>query len=643
MRTRIARGLLAAALFVGLLSGAYVAAAAAQETGLSVQDVVTTGYPTVSFKVGLPPLLTSGTDRPTFAVTENGRAVAGVKSEALTGPEAAAHVVLVIDTSGSMAGKPLEDAKAAARRFVESLGPDARVAIVAFSDAPRVVADFTSKRATLTAAIGTLAAKGETALYDALVRAAGLLPATSSGQRSIVVLSDGGDTVSTGNLVSARAAVVEAAAPVYAVALPSKESNAGALATLTGSSGGRLVSAAGSAKLTGLFESIASEIRNSWSVSYASDEPRTKDIELVVTATAGGETKSSTIAFSNPRYNQTGPRSVGALTVQKAVENPALAGAIALLVFVSAALLLGATLLMLVRGRANLDQLKYYDQLHAEAVVGPETGGAADQVRSRVVDAVGVVAGKRGLTVLMTHRLEAAGLPLRAAEYMTLHIVIVVLSGAVVQVLTANMLISLIVVAVTTAGPLIGLSLAVSSRRARFEAQLPDILNMISGSLRGGWGIQQALALVVQQAGPPAAPEFRRVDAETRLGMPLEQSLQRMSDRLGSADFHAAVTAISIQREVGGNLAAVLDIVAATIRERAALRRHVSSLTAESRLSAYILVALPFLILGVLLAIRPGYLLPLFTTTLGLGIGAFGIALLIVGIVWITQASKVEV
>jgi len=221
--------------------------------------------------------------------------------------------------------------------------------------------------------------------------------------------------------------------------------------------------------------------------------------------------------------------------------------------------------------------------------------------------------------------------------------VVVAVSGAVVELLTGSLLWSLVVVLLATLVPIIGLGLAISSRRTRFEAQLPDVLNMVAGSLRGGWGIQQALGLVVQQAAPPAAPEFKRVEAETRLGMPLEQSLQRMADRFESADFQSAVTAISIQREVGGNLAAVLDIVATTIRDRAALTRHVSSLTAESRLSAYILIALPFLILGVLLVVRPTYLQPLLTTPVGWGIAAVGLSLLAIGVVWISKVSKVEV
>jgi len=617
--------------------------AVAQNTGLSVYDVATTGYPTVEFKVGLPPLLTSGGGEPQFTVKENGRPVTDVKAKALTGPANAAHVILLIDTSGSMTGKPMDDAKAAARAFIQSLGPDAQVAVVSFANSPRTVTGFTSSRPALDAAIASLNAKGSTAVYDAIVSAAGLMPATAAGQRAIVLLSDGGDTVSSADFETARSAVVDAGAPVYAVDLRSKEDNPQALQAIADGSGGRLVSVAQSSELSGLFASIASEIRNAWLMSYTSGKPHTKDIELEVSASAAGEVKVATVAFPNPVYATAGPTPASDVTVAKVTADPVLFATIAGLIFVSMALLVGAALLLLVRGKANLGQLQYYDQLHAEAVAGTDTGGPADQVASRIVDAVGHAAGKRGITALVAHRLELAGLPLRAAEYMTIHIVVVALSGAVVELLTGSLLWSLVVVLLATLGPIVGLGLAISSRRKRFEAQLPDVLNMIAGSLRGGWGIQQALGLVVQQAAPPAAPEFKRVEAETRLGMPLEQSLQRMADRFESADFQSAVTAISIQREVGGNLAAVLDIVATTIRDRAALTRHVSSLTAESRLSAYILIALPFLILGVLLVVRPTYLQPLLTTPVGWGIAAVGLSLLAIGVVWISKVSKVEV
>jgi len=639
MKKLVAIALLAAALVVSMLP----VVAAAQETALAVHDIVTSDYPTVTFKVGLPPLLTAGTAEPQFSVKENGRAITGVKARALTGASAAANVVLLIDTSGSMAGKPLGDAKTAAGRFIGSVGPDARIAVIAFSDSPHVMTDFTSDKDALDAAVSSLRASGETALYDGLVSASRLMPSTAPGQRGIVLLSDGGDTVSSAGFEVAQAAIAEAGAPVYAVALQSKDANPKALAAIAESSGGRMASVAGSSQLAGLFESIASEIRNAWMVQYTSEKPRTKDIEIEVGVSAAGDTKTCVVAFSNPAYATAGPRETTGPTVAEVVSDPILSLTIAALVFMSVALLVGAVLLLFVRGKANLGQLKYYDQLHADAAVGPETGGTADQVRSRIVEAVGEVAGKRGITLLMTHRLEAAGLPLRAAEYMTIHIVVVAAAGVGVQVLSGNLVLSLAVVLLATVGPIVALALAISSRRSRFEEQLPDILNMVAGSLRGGWGVQQALGLVVQQAGPPAAPEFRRVDAETRLGMPLEQSLQRMADRVESQDFQAAVTAISIQREVGGNLAEVLDIVAATIRERAALARHVSSLTAESRLSAYILIGLPFLILAVLFLVNPTYLMPLLTTSAGLVIAVIGGLLLVIGIVWITRVSKVEV
>jgi tight adherence protein B len=116
-----------------------------------------------------------------------------------------------------------------------------------------------------------------------------------------------------------------------------------------------------------------------------------------------------------------------------------------------------------------------------------------------------------------------------------------------------------------------------------------------------------------------------------------------MAERLDSEDFRWTVTAIAIQREVGGNLAEVLDIVAETIRTRAELRRHVSALTAESRFSAVILAILPFFILGALAVVSPAYLGVMLGSTIGLVSMAFGGVLLIIGLVWIMRLTKVEV
>lgn len=149
--------------------------------------------------------------------------------------------------------------------------------------------------------------------------------------------------------------------------------------------------------------------------------------------------------------------------------------------------------------------------------------------------------------------------------------------------------------------------------------------------------------MVVNETTPPASDEFRRVQTEARLGLPVEDALQAMADRVSSEDFAWAVSAISIQREVGGNLAEVLDVVAATIRDRSALRRHVSALTAEGRISAYILLALPFAEALFLYVVNPTYMRPMFTEPLGWVIMGSGLLLLLVGSIWLVRAMKVEV
>ena len=132
-----------------------------------------------------------------------------------------------------------------------------------------------------------------------------------------------------------------------------------------------------------------------------------------------------------------------------------------------------------------------------------------------------------------------------------------------------------------------------SRRLKAFNAQLAGCLQLMAGSLQAGLSLAQALDTVVREGTEPLAGEFRRALVETRLGVPIEDALESIGERMESADFEWTVMAIRIQREVGGNLAELLLNVAATLRERDYLRRQVKSLSAEGRFSAYILLALP--------------------------------------------------
>src|SRR4029077_6299411 len=140
----------------------------------------------------------------------------------------------------------------------------------------------------------------------------------------------------------------------------------------------------------------------------------------------------------------------------------------------------------------------------------------------------------------------------------------------------------------------LGILPALAARRRRtFTSQLPDMLQLMAGALRAGYSLMQGVEAVAQEVDDPMGSELRRVLAEARLGRVLEEALDDMADRMGSADFKWAVMAVRIQREVGGNLAELLSTVAETMIARERLRREVRALTAEGRISAIVLLLLP--------------------------------------------------
>jgi tight adherence protein B len=214
--------------------------------------------------------------------------------------------------------------------------------------------------------------------------------------------------------------------------------------------------------------------------------------------------------------------------------------------------------------------------------------------------------------------------------------------GAIVGFLATPVLGAILAV-IGLVGPFALVSRSVNTRTRRFEAQFPDILDLIAASLESGASVQQALELVVAEADEPAASEFGRVLAATRLGSPLVDALEEMSARLESRDLAWTVQAIIVQQRTGGRLAEVLRIVADVMRGREEVRREISALTAEGRLSAYILSALPVIFAMFLAVVRPDYLHPLISTAVGiLMLGVSGV-LLVVAYVAMIRIVKIEV
>jgi tight adherence protein B len=249
----------------------------------------------------------------------------------------------------------------------------------------------------------------------------------------------------------------------------------------------------------------------------------------------------------------------------------------------------------------------------------------------------------RGFSERLDAELEAAGVSLRSGEFVVASAVGALVFGVLGAALLGNWLLAIVVALIGGAFPTLLLRNALKRRADKLREQLPDVLTIMASSLRAGHSFLQSLDTVAKEITAPAAAEFQRVVAEIRLGRPAEDALEALAERVGSPDFKWAVIAVNVQREVGGNLAEILDTVADTLRERAMLRRQIKVLTAEGRLSAWVLGALPFAIALYMYAVNPSYIGGLFDNTLGIIMVVVALLLMAAGILWMRKIVDIDV
>lgn len=271
--------------------------------------------------------------------------------------------------------------------------------------------------------------------------------------------------------------------------------------------------------------------------------------------------------------------------------------------------------------------------------VRERTGSGLSRVTGAVTHSIEEVLLKRDSK--LGDRLELAGMKISPSEYL-IYLGGALLGGLALGLLMRSpLLVVLVLILVPSAGVLI-LRIGAGRRRAAFAKQLDETAQMLAGSLRSGYSFTQAMTVVAKEADEPTAEEFTRLTNELRVGRPFNDAMQTAAQRMRNEDFLWISQAVSINREVGGNLAEVLDGVSQTIRERAELKREVATLSAEGRLSAYILMALPFLVGGYISFANPEYASRLTGSTLGwlmLGAGAF---MMVIGGLWLRAIVRIK-
>lgn len=627
MNGRRLLGLMAVAIVAALLP---LAPAAAADEALTVVSTDVTAWPEVRLVVAAPAQLGDQvlTDA-AFRVTEGGasRAVSGVEALGTDHLE----VALALDTSGSMIGAPLAAAKAAARSFLAQIPATVPVSVVGFGASPAVVSPRSSDRAAQASAVDGLAARGQTALYDALNTALAQLPAAGPGIRRVVVLlTDGGDTSSAATLDATAEALAAAGVPLFAVELRTNESNPDSLARLASASGGRVAPASDPAALAGAFDAIARQLVRQYTVTYRSEAHGPTAVDVVLDAQGVRASARPQLDLPPATTGVPAPRPETTTADRPTSKAPLGSWALAL-----GGGLCGAAMLLLLLGLVGSRAPRARGLALTRTPRGRGLSGAAD--RAEVLGET--MLRRRGGVASVSRALEAGGLDIRPGE---LFLAVIAADLAIVAVLAVVVgpVAAIVALLVVPTVARLGLDVLARRRRKKFTDQLAETLQVLSGTLRAGHGLSQGIDTIAREAESPTSEEIRRLSIEVRLGRDLVDALKSLADRMESDDFRWVAQAIEIQRDVGGDLAEVLDSVAGTIRDRTRIRRQVSALSAEGRMSAWVLMILPFGLGSVMAVTNPEYLSPLFGSAKGYQLLAVGAALLVGGGLWLRRIVK---
>jgi tight adherence protein B len=233
--------------------------------------------------------------------------------------------------------------------------------------------------------------------------------------------------------------------------------------------------------------------------------------------------------------------------------------------------------------------------------------------------------------IALDRMLERADVPLRTVEFVYLSLGATLLAGLVSAAVFKG---TLMVLAGMAGGGLVPFAVIWFKGRKRtraFENQLPDMLITLAAALKAGHSFKQGLQTVVDEGRPPASKELKRVLTEAQLGRPIDESLTEMAQRLGSKNFEFVITAVTIQRQVGGSLAGLIDMVADTVRQRQQFIRKVRGLTAMGRAGSYVLMGLPFVIAAAITLMNSDYMSPLYHSPTGHKLIGIGLTMMAIG------------
>ncbi|TML97642.1 MAG: VWA domain-containing protein [Actinobacteria bacterium] len=610
------------ALFsIGLVGLAASVGALGADNHARLTEAADSGFPGRSYVLTLP----HGMKLKTGAVQvfENGKAVDGLTVTPVSESTLQQFgVVLVIDASTSMEGKPERAALAAARAFAAQRKGEEQLAVVTYNVTPTVALPFTSDQVKIDDALSRRPAFiFGTHIYDAVGTSLNLLRDAKIKAGTVIVLSDGqehrgvGDTAKHQTEQSAAAAARAAHVRVFAVGLNSRVSKLAALRGLVRDTGGRYLATTSIDDLKRIYTQLGSSLASEYLLHYRSLAG--PDRHITVTARVDGLGVVAGPEYRTPALSVA--KKVAASPYKPSVmvrlwTSPVTMSLVGLL----AAILIGLGASMMLSGpKRGTVRRRMAESVSVPAAIRDSSKRPTAQITEKMLEGTDSMLRGSGWWQRFRWENEIAGVTIPPEQIIVLTGVGSLLALFVLKFLFGSLLVA---IAVAVVIPLVVRSLLkrkLAKQRKLFAEQLPDNLQVLASALRAGHSFIGALSVVVNDAPDPARTEFQRVVADEQLGVPIDEALHVVVQRMESRELEQVALVGALQRETGGNTAEVLDRVTDTIRERFELRRTVQTLTAQGRMSRWVLTFLPISLLLLITAINPGYMHVMYATTGG--------------------------
>lgn len=594
-------------------------AATASPSGLRVEKAQGPPFPVRTFVLTLP--TNQKLTIHDVHVRENGRSVVDPTLVAASKASPKSFgVVLLLDTSYSMNGAPVNAAIQAAQEFANHRNKNEELGLIEFNKQATVVQPLTTSATKINEALAqSPKINTGTHIYDAVAQAEAMLKSEGVNSGSIVVLSDGADTGSTKTVNEVASAALGSHTKIYTVGLEDASYDPRTLNTLARKGRGEYAKA-NTGALPHLFNQLSQQLSNEYLLQYKSLAGPNVPIRVRVTVDGVG---SDVVPYRTPRLEGTSTTSTTQSTSDSGIWGP--------LTMVVLALLAAAGLALLIIGLLQPSRTGLPSRM-AEFVSIRELqrdGGQAGNGTDDDTEA----SEELGFWARFQEALEIAEIKVPAEAIVGGTIVVTVLTFIFIYAITNSLWWSLLALAVPYLSREWVLR-TLARKRNRFAEQLPDALQVVASALRSGHSFAGALAVVVESASEPMKSEMQRVVADEQLGVPIQDSLGVVAYRMASRDVEQLALVAQLQREAGGDSAEVVDRVAETVRERFDLKRLIQTLTTQGRMSRWIVSGLPIFIVLVVTLENPNYFHPL-TSTLG------GRILLIFAAAWAVAGSFV--